>query len=139
MKKIALLLVVAFVAAGGWSIGSRLSSDALGMGVGILLGVLAGLPTALLVIAAGQRGGRERDEPDFPMDRDGGYGGYGRFQPQAPVIVLANPGYAPQGMAPQQQGYDPRYALSAPQEMNMPPAQRRFKVVGEQEEWVDEW
>ena len=58
MKKIALLLVVDFVAAGGWSIGSRLSSDALGMGVGILLGVLAGLPTALLVIAAGQRGGR---------------------------------------------------------------------------------
>ncbi len=136
MKKMALLLVVAFVAAGGWSIGSRLSSDALGMGVGILLGVLAGLPTALLVIAAGRRNGRERDEPDFPMDRDGGYG---RFQPQAPVIVLANPGYAPQGMAPQQQGYDPRYALSPPQEMSMPQNSRRFKVVGEQEEWVDEW
>ncbi len=98
---------------------------------------MAGLPTALLVIAAGQRGGRERDEPDFPMHREDPYG---RFQPQAPVIVLANPGYAPQGMAPQQQqGYDPRYALSAPQEMGMPQNSRRFKVVGEQEEWVDEW
>ena len=34
----------------------RMAPDALGMGVGILLGMLAGLPTMLLVIASGGRG-----------------------------------------------------------------------------------
>lgn len=156
MKRLLLLLLISFVAAAGWSIGSRLSSDALGMGVGILLGVLAGLPTALLVIAAG-RGGRQ-DEPDFPMERDEGYGAHGRFQPQPPVIVLANPGMAPgypgqgqmgygqQGYGQQgygQQGYgpggyDPQRALPGPDQA-IPLSQRQFKVVGEQEEWVEDW
>jgi hypothetical protein len=63
--------------------------------------------------------------------------------PQPPVIVLAAPGMAqpgyPQGYP---QGYgDPygqqrmRAALPAPEAVDV----RQFKVVGEKEEWVDEW
>ncbi len=144
MKKLVALLLVIFVAAAGWSIGSRLSSDALGMSVGILLGVMAGLPVALLVLAAG-RGGRREEEPDYPMDYGGGrgnpYGGYG--QPQPPVIILAGPGMGQQQQPPgyPQGGYMAGGYPALPNpNAQMPPASgRRFKVVGEKEEWVDEW
>ena len=106
MKKIVVLLLLAFVGAAGWSVGNQLSSDALGMSVGILLGVLAGLPVALLVIAAGRRS--ERYEPD-PDPRY-----YPQQQPQAPVIMLmgngqqVQPGQWQQGQYPgQQQQYLP--------------------------------
>lgn len=39
------------LAIGGW-LADRLSPDALGMAVGLIFGVLAGVPTALLVMAA---------------------------------------------------------------------------------------
>jgi len=143
MKKLIALLLIIFVAAAGWNIGSRLSSDALGMSVGILLGVMAGLPVALLVLAAG-RGGRRDEEPDYgpdyPMQRGNPYGGYG--QPQPPVIILAGPGMAqqpPQGYP--QGGYMAGGYPALPNpDAQMPPASgRRFKVVGEKEEWIDDW
>ena len=107
MKKIALLLLVAFVAAAGWSIGSQLSSDALGMSVGILLGVLAGLPVALLVIAAGRRGGRdEYDEPRY----------YEQPQAPAPMIMLVGGGQPQQWQGGQMPGQQPQQQyLAAPQ------------------------
>jgi len=106
MKKIVVLLLIAFVAAAGWNIGNQLSSDALGMSVGILLGVLAGLPVALLVIAAGRRGGREQydDEP--------------RYQPQgqAPMIMLVGGGQPQQWQGGQMPGQQPQqHYLAAPQ------------------------
>ena len=101
MKKIVVLLLLAFVGAAGWNIGNQLSSDALGMSVGILLGVLAGLPVALLVIAAGRRSERYEPDPEpyYP-------------QPQAPVIMLMGGQGQPQqwqsGQYPgQQQQYLP--------------------------------
>ena len=102
MKKIVVLLLLAFVGAAGWSVGNQLSSDALGMSVGILLGVLAGLPVALLVIAAGRRSERyEQPEPYYPQQ-----------QAQAPVIMLMGGQGQPQQWQPgqypgQQQQYLP--------------------------------
>lgn len=143
MKKLLVLLLIIFVAAAGWSVGSRLSSDALGMSVGILLGVLAGLPVALLVLAAG-RGGRRDEEPDYPTEYAGGrgnpYGGYGQSQP--PVIILAGPGMAPQQPPGYPQGgymAGSYPALANPTPDTPPASGRRFKVVGEQEEWIDDW
>ena len=52
MKRWIGLAVLVFVATAGWRIGEALSPDALSMAVGILFGVLAGVPTALLVMAA---------------------------------------------------------------------------------------
>ena len=53
---VALFIVMLALA---WRIGSLLSSDAIGMAVGMTLGVLAGVPTAALVLLA-----RRRDEED---------------------------------------------------------------------------
>ena len=52
MKKVLLLIVLVFVGTAGWRIGNSLSSDAISMAVGIFFGVLAGIPTALLVLAS---------------------------------------------------------------------------------------
>ena len=53
--RLAALAVLMFVGVATWIIGSRLSADAIGMGVGIVFGVLAGIPTALLLLASQRR------------------------------------------------------------------------------------
>ncbi|MCB0056780.1 MAG: hypothetical protein KDE45_07145, partial [Caldilineaceae bacterium] len=68
-----ILLVMAGVFA--FVVGSRLSADAVGMAIGVLFGVLAGIPTALLVLASGRR--RRAEEEEEEMD-DGYAGRYGR-------------------------------------------------------------
>lgn len=55
MRALLGLASIVLVGALAWGIGSRLSTDAIGMGVGMLFGMLAGLPAALLVFAAGSR------------------------------------------------------------------------------------
>ncbi|MCB0132510.1 MAG: hypothetical protein KDD78_16730 [Caldilineaceae bacterium] len=150
MKKFVLLATLVFLGAVGWQIGSRLSSDAVGMGVGVLFGVMAGLPMALLVLASGRRrqeesgwsddgrGGRVRQQQMLP------YGGYPQQQP--PVIVLAG-GAAPQyqqpgpnqGMHPGMQG---QYDMAHQRALPGPPQTiegRQFRVVGEREELIEEW
>lgn len=144
MKKVIILTALIFVGVAGWRIGNRLSPDALGMAIGVLFGVLAGVPMALLAMAAGRR---RNDETEMgrAMPRGGLPAPYGGYPSQAPIIVLAGgqpmqPGYgqqqpgayaAPGGMYPQP-GYP---ALPGPQAVEA----RQFKVVGEKEEWVDEW
>ena len=49
-----LLIVGGFV----WQVGDRLSSDAVSMALGVLFGVLAGFPVALLVLASNKRDDR---------------------------------------------------------------------------------
>ena len=55
-----LLGLVAIVGLGmvGWKVGSVLNSDAIAMAVGVLFGILAGVPTSLLILAS-----RHRAEP----------------------------------------------------------------------------
>ncbi len=151
MKKFIVLSGFLFVGLAGWRITEQLSADAIGMALGVLFGVLAGLPVALMVMASNRR--RERmDEEPAPRGGRGrqqalppGYG-YPMPQQQPPVIVLAghpgamSPGH-PQGY---QQSYPQNYpqqrALPGPQEMATEmPQERRFKVVGETEEWIEEW
>lgn len=52
-----LIILAALIVVGilGWNIGSLLSPDAVAMAVGVLFGVLAGLPVALLVLASSRR------------------------------------------------------------------------------------
>lgn len=134
MKQFLGAAFLVFVAVAAWRIGGSLSADALGMAVGVLFGVVAGLPAALLVIAGGRRRDAERAE-ESERRRSGPpayYGGYG----QPPVIVLAGNGMqAPQGYGSGYPGQN-QYALPAPREAV---DVRQFKVVGEKEEWVDEW
>lgn len=149
MKKLIVLSGLVFVGVAGWRISEQLSADAIGMALGVLFGVLAGLPVALLVLASNRRqerrysdeeqvrSARQRQQPPMPQQ-------YSYFpQPQQPpVIVVAGPpgaygqgnGYGYEQGPPRQQRM-----LPGPQGMyaEVPP-ERRFKVVGETEEWIDE-
>jgi hypothetical protein len=146
MKQVVAILGLAALGAGAWFVASRLSSDALGMIVGLLFGILAGVPAALLVLVANRR--RQAEEDAGPRGR-GGYGGYPAL-PQPPVIVVT-------GGAPQQLGVNGRYAggysgsgagyevidyPGAQAQAALPgPAQgggRPFRLVGEQDGWLEE-
>jgi hypothetical protein len=143
------IVVLALVIAGvlAWALGSRLSSDALGMWVGVVFGMLAGIPTALLVMA-GQRVRRPYDDDD-----DYSPAPYGRlpdrqpFPYQPPVIVLAAP--REQQPATYNNTYNDyrqvHVAQSGPPAIAQREAElaryqgqqgRVFRVVGEREEWT---
>lgn len=79
------------IAGGVWFIGTQLSSDAIGIVVGFVFGVLAGIPSSLLILAAGRRDSR-RDQPAYPqqppiMIYGGGYQDQQpSFQPPMPQV-----------------------------------------------------
>lgn len=142
MKQLAVLTLLLIAGLLAWLFASRLSADALGMAVGLIFGVLAGVPAALLVLAANRRPSRDLDEVEEDEVR-------GRFGPpaphpygyQPPVIVVTSPQPAqPQWPGPQtvdSVGYPVRQALPGPSGGHA--SGRAFKVVGEKEEWLDEW
>jgi hypothetical protein len=143
MKRWISLALLIFVGTAGWRVGESLSPDALSMAVGVLFGVMAGVPTALLVMA----GGRRNAEKAPGRDRHAGSTAINAWnapyasqpyaqqysQPYAqhpPIIVVAGPqgfGGAPQSI-PADGGWFPQER----------PA-RHFTVVGEQEELVEDW
>ncbi len=126
---VALLVVMLALA---WRIGSLLSSDAIGMAIGMTLGVLAGVPTAALVLLARRRTD-EDDERRDDGDRDRQPQGYG-YQP--PIIVLTGGGYTgAQGQPPHTQ----QTLLPAPQQAPWPleRRERNFRIVGEVEQQVE--
>lgn len=146
LRLIGLLLLV-FVAMAGWRIGGSLSSDAISMAVGVLFGILAGIPTALLVLASGRRRDSRGDERAENGYREQGCQlGYPAYAPQPPVIVLtAAPGAMQPGgygtHQPDARGYaQTGYAQAPgwPHERQHEQRPRHFKVVGEQETWIDE-
>ena len=144
MKQAIALLGLATLGAGAWFVGSRLSSDALGMIVGLLFGILAGVPAALLVLVASRR--RQAEEDAGPRGR-GGYGSYPALPQPPPVIVVT-------GGAPQQLGGNGRHAGghgAGYEVIDYPGTQARaalpgpgqeggrpFRLVGEQDGWVEE-
>ena len=141
------LLLLVFVAMAGWRIGGSLSSDAISMAVGVLFGILAGIPTALLVLASGRRRDSRGDERAENGYREQGRQlGYPACAPQPPVIVLtAAPGAMQPGgygtHQPDARGYaQTGYAQAPgwPHERQHEQRPRHFKVVGEQETWIDE-
>lgn len=119
---------------------SRLSSDAIGMAAGVLFGMLAGIPSALLVLASSRR--RERDDDDDDYGEESLLRTW--HQPyQPPVIVLA----APREQQPQtvnnytytdnrQVHVGASMPLLADREREVAAQrERRFVVIGEREEW----
>ncbi len=134
MKKFLLLSLLIFITVIAWRIGERMSPDAISMGLGVLLGVLAGVPTALLLLVSNR--GRRGDEEMGARGR-GQYGHYPPMAAQPPVIVITGPGPAPQALP--QQADHPTSARPVAAGWDQRPAQRQFKVVGEREEWLEEW
>jgi hypothetical protein len=145
MKRLFFLFLLIFVGVTAWRITERLSADAIGMALGVLFGILAGLPVALLVLAAAKRRDHWQDEgqqsPYGPSRRglEAGAHGYPMQMQQPPVIVLAGPGYPAM-----QQGHQPptlnTMMLPGPQAMaGQQGGQRSFKVIGEQVADLEEW
>ncbi|MEZ4662149.1 MAG: hypothetical protein R2911_31755 [Caldilineaceae bacterium] len=139
--------VLIFVGVAGWRIGGQLSADALGMAVGILFGIMAGIPTALILLASQRRdsdprsGASDEKKPHQLAANSHAY--------QPPVIVVAGhaptqPQFGQQWQQPYgqygQYGGQPQYAQPMlPGPAPEMPAPRRFKVVGEEEEMVEQW
>lgn len=137
MKKLLILFALIVLCLLAWRMGSRLSADALGMAMGLLFGIMAGVPTALLAMAAGRH--RQQETPAHGQGR-GVQDPHGYYPPaQPPVIVLAGQGYPGQSAQPTHaaHGQQTQHSLlPAPASL---PEERRFRVVGEEEAWVDEW
>lgn len=55
MRKLIGWVMLIFVGVAGWKVGENLSSDAVSMAVGLIFGVMAGIPTTLLVLSASRR------------------------------------------------------------------------------------
>ena len=113
MKRTIAIGILVIVGATAWQVGSKLSADAIGMGVGVIFGVMAGIPTALLLLASNRRNDAARTNYDAPPPP--------RYQQQPPVIVFAaphqtQPQYDPYGGC---QGYAP--ALPEPEHSILPP------------------
>lgn len=155
MKKFIGLVFLIFIGAAGWRIGNNLSSDAISMALGVFFGVLAGIPAALLVLASDRQRPAGRANYAYGVEQE-------RMQRRAPqsqppVIVLNGGGNQPALAGPPRHhaGYDyhnyfnpqsdqpqflyqqqPFAQMGGPQPER--PA-RRFKVVGEEEAWIEEW
>jgi hypothetical protein len=100
MKNAFVLGTICFVCVVGWKVADKLSTDALSMGIGVVFGVLAGVPTALMVLAASRR----KEPAERPVQQ---------YQPpQQPMIVMMG---GPQGWEqPSQQSYIEQDPIPAP-------------------------
>ncbi len=110
MKKVATVAFIAFAVTLAVIIGQRMSTDAMAVVIGVACGVLASIPTSLLILAvSGRQGGRGEQEV---QQRRGDY----------PPVVIVNPG-----------NNQPRY-LQPP--FQAPPIQgqeRQFRVIGDED------
>lgn len=137
MKKLVVLSGLLLIGVIGWRIGENLSSDAVSMAVGIFFGILAGIPTALLVLASDRRRAEQtnvsRRAPHHPT-------AYPYPQQQPPVIVLNGSGQALPPQHGHYQGYVPPngYGMEVPSWPQGQKPPRQFRVVGEQETWLEE-
>ena len=129
MRRSVVIIGAVFAAALAVAVGSRMSADAMSVVIGVACGMLASVPTSLVLLWALARRGPG-------VDRVGPAGmGSGYFPPV--VVVNPGPGYGmpAYGAAP--------HALSAggypaASPAALPAGPRSFKVVGDEETMLDE-
>jgi hypothetical protein len=126
MKRTFAIIGAAFAVALAVVIGNRMSADAMAVVVGVVCGVLASIPTSLLLIwALGRRG----------YGAGAGAEGQGRNNTgtQYPPVVVVNPGPG-YGMP----AYGPPRVPPLDRSLPPPGSPRTFKVVGDEETVLDE-
>jgi hypothetical protein len=127
MRQLIALLALAFVVTLGVVVGTRMSSDAIAVLVGVIAGVAASIPCALLLLVVTRRREPEEDAP-----YDGARYDEGRYR-QAPPVIVVTPG----GASPQQLPYGLGYGYPAPYGEAHPglsAGRRQFRVMGYDEE-----
>jgi len=129
------LLVVGGVLA--WRIADSLSSDAISMGMGILLGMLAGLPASLLLLYATRRRDGDEIQPHSVRHATDPQVSY---PSTPPVIVLAGMGTL------QQPGTNVSHLLAQQSPVSteasawsQPRPTREYRIIGERDEALEEW
>jgi hypothetical protein len=135
MRSVIGLTLIVMIGFAAWEVGGSMSSDAVAMAVGVLLGVLAGVPMALLLLAGNRRQPDRSERTAY--DENALSPAYGRNQwaGAPPVIVVTGAPGANQASA--QLPEPASWTVPTGGQMSQPA--RRFKVVGEREEWIDEW
>jgi hypothetical protein len=124
MKRTLALIGAAFAVALAVVIGNRMSADAMAVVVGVVCGVLASIPTSLLLIWALGRRGYGAGAESQARNNTG---------TQYPPVVVVNPGPG-YGMP----GYGPSPAPPIERSLPPPGSPRTFKVVGDEETMLDE-
>lgn len=128
MGKIVGLAIVAGGVALAVVIGQKMSTDAMAVVIGVAVGVVASIPTSLLVMAAMRRGQQPYTPPPREFD-------YERPRNSQPQIYIVQPGQQPGLLGGQQQSQlPPPWGAQAPS--------RRYRVVdddGESEIDTSEW
>lgn len=113
-----LALVITLLVIGG----VRMSRDALAVVIGVLCGVLAAIPTALILLAVTRR-------PDDPTPSPSPDTPYTSHQnPPMPPIIIVTPNQ--QHSPPALPSYPVPYAAT-------PSPQRQFRILGEEEEYSE--
>ncbi|MCB0191212.1 MAG: hypothetical protein KDJ65_04640 [Anaerolineae bacterium] len=115
MKKFLFFVGVSFAVAMAVVIGLRLSPDAMAVIIGIICGVLASIPTSIILVWVL----RQREKQPEEM----GYGGYNRYGHYPPVVVVNGQGT---------NGYGNSAAPPPVLTPNTPPGTRDFKVIGQE-------
>lgn len=119
MRKVAVVLLLAFVVTLAVVVGGRMSTDAMAVVVGVVCGVAAGIPMSVLLMLALHRRDRQAEEPPYAQMG-------GRYAvPSPPVVVI-------QGGTPAANNVPPPYypMHTAVGE----PTHRQFRVIGEGED-----
>ena len=111
MKKAAIVALLAFAVTLAVIIGQRMSTDAMAVVVGVACGVVASIPTSLLILAVSNR----RGEREVRQRRD------------YPPVVIVNPGTN-----------QPRYLQPPFPTPPMQAQERQFRVIGDEDVVLDE-
>lgn len=129
MKRLLGLAMLVGVVALAVVIGERMSTDAVGVVVGVVFGAAASIPASLLVLAASR--GRGRTERRYG-------------DPPAPQVVILQSGAGGGVAGSGQEGWQRALLGGGLGQLPRPPAShyggepaRRYRVVGEEEDWLE--
>ncbi len=111
MKKVVAVAFIAFIVTLAVIIGRRMSTDAMAVVIGVGCGVLASIPTSLLILAVMNR----RGEREIPQRRE------------YPPVVIVNPS-----------SNQPHYLQTPFPAPMLQPQQRQFRVIGDEDVVLDE-
>jgi hypothetical protein len=126
MRQVVVLLALAFVVTLGVVVGTRMSSDAIAVLIGVIAGVAASIPTALLLMAVTRR--REPQANASPRHDETRYAG----ARAAPPVIVVTPGGGVQQHLPPGAAYG--YGGPLQGAGFQAPQRRQFRVMGFEEE-----
>jgi len=119
MRKGVVLVLLAFAVTLAVVVGNRMSTEAMAVVVGVVCGVAAGIPMSLLIMLLVSRSRQQASPDEWGCAQPGSRPG-----PYPPVVVIQGGTAAPNGLL------SPYYPIPAPMQQ---PAQRQFRIVGEDE------